>query len=99
MKITNIVGNSVARLSTKAKTAVIAGTMSIASMSAMAQDLPDQQPVGESAALGEIFIPIDFTSIATAVATAGATMIGLLAIYQIGFKLVRKFISRAGRMV
>jgi len=99
MDIRNIGGNMIAHLKTKATTAVIAGTMAVATFGASADELPPQQPAGDSAALGEIFIPIDFTSIATAVATAGATMIGLLAIYQIGFKLVRKFISRAGRMV
>jgi hypothetical protein len=49
--------------------------------------------------LGDIVFPIDLASIATVVAAAGATMIGLWAVYKIGFKFVRKFISRMGSAV
>lgn len=49
--------------------------------------------------LGDIVFPIDLTSIATVVAAAGATMIGLWAVYKIGFKLVNKFIRRMGSTV
>lgn len=53
----------------------------------------------EGAALGDIVFPIELASIATTVAAAGATMIGLWAVYKIGFKFVRKFITRMGSAV
>jgi hypothetical protein len=53
----------------------------------------------EPAELGDIVFPITLSSIALAVAAAGGTMIGLWAVYKIGFKLVRKFISRMGSTV
>lgn len=53
----------------------------------------------DPAELGDIVFPIDLASIATTVAAAGATMIGLWAIYKIGFKFVRKFITRMGSAV
>ena len=77
---------------TKLVTAVMVGTSAVLATSASAQvDVPPD--------LGEIVWPINLTSIATSVAAAGATMIGLWAIYKIGFKLVRKFISRMGSAV
>lgn len=57
------------------------------------------QTSADPADLGDIVFPIDLSSIATVVAAAGATMIGLWAVYKIGFKFVRKFISRMGSAV
>ena len=77
---------------TKLVTAVMVGTSAVLATSASAQvDVPPD--------LGDIVWHINLTSIATSVAAAGATMIGLWAIYKIGFKLVRKFISRMGSAV
>ncbi|MBO6740637.1 MAG: hypothetical protein JJ916_12350 [Phycisphaerales bacterium] len=75
---------------------VFAFTIMVGLMStkAMAQVEPP-----EPAELGDIVFPITLSSIALAVAAAGGTMIGLWAVYKIGFKLVRKFISRMGSTV
>ena len=53
----------------------------------------------QPADLDPIVFPISLPSIALAVGTAGATMIGLWATYKIGFRLVRKLISRMGSTV
>lgn len=77
---------------TKTLTAVMVGSTAILATGASAQEAvpPDLAP---------IVWPIDLSSIAVSVAAAGATMIGLWAIYKIGFRLVRKFISRMGSVV
>ena len=49
--------------------------------------------------LEAIWFPLTFSSIALAVGTAGATMIGLWATYKIGFKLVRKLTNRTGSTI
>ena len=73
--------------------AIMILTMGVFGSNAFAQEPSDP------AALDTIVFPIDLQSIATNVSAAGATMIGLWAIYKIGFKLVRKFISRMGSAV
>ena len=73
--------------------ALMIGTLALFGTNAWAQEPADP------ATLGDIVFPIDLTSIATVVAAAGATMIGLWAVYKIGFKLVRKFITRMGSTV
>ena len=82
-------------LKTKTVTAVMVGTTMLLATTASATG--DTTPVPPD--LGDIVWPIDLSSIATSVGAAGATMIGIWAIYKIGFRLVRKFISRMGAAV
>lgn len=46
-----------------------------------------------------IDLPIDLSSVASAIALVGGTMLLLWAGVYIGFKLARKFITRAGQTV
>lgn len=46
-----------------------------------------------------IDLPIDLASVASAIALVGGTMLLLWAGVYIGFKLARKFITRAGQTV
>lgn len=73
--------------------ALMIGAVALFGSDALAQSPSDPNE------LGDIVFPIDLSSIATVVAAAGATMIGLWAVYKIGFKFVRKFISRMGSAV
>ena len=73
------------------RTAAVVGGVAIALSTSVASAQP--------AALDPIVFPIDLASIATAVGVAGATMIGLWATYKIGFRLVRKLITRMGSTV
>jgi hypothetical protein len=49
--------------------------------------------------VGDIVFALTPESIAVGVGTAGATMLGLWAVWAIGFKLLRKFIRRMGSTV
>lgn len=73
--------------------ALMIGAVAVFGSNAFAQEPADPTE------LGDIVFPIDLASIATTVAAAGATMIGLWAVYKIGFKFVRKFITRMGSAV
>ena len=86
--LTNLT-SSVKSVSRKLATAVAIGATAAFTSVASAQP----------ADLDPIVFPISLTSIATVVGTAGATMIGLWATYKIGFRLVRKLISRMGSTV
>ena len=81
-------------LASKSKALLVGAVVGVATVTASAGE-PTFTPVD----LDAITFPINLSSIAIAVATAGGTMIGLWAIYKIGFKLVRKFTDRMGSVV
>ena len=85
----NYLTSSVKSVSRRAAVAVAGVTLAVVAPIASAQP----------ADLDPIVFPISLPSIALAVGTAGATMIGLWATYKIGFRLVRKLISRMGSTV
>lgn len=80
---------------TKGKALAVAGAAALMTTAGPAMAEPTFTPVDMDA----VSFPINLPTIAIAVATAGATMIALWAVYAVGFKLARKFIRRMGATV
>lgn len=82
----------------KTKTVAVAGALAVATVTGAASAQEGGEPFTASD-LGEIVFALTPDSVAGEIGAAGATMLGLWAVWAIGFKLLKKFIRRMGSTV